>query len=632
MASMEMLMEADRRGILPPDKKALLDEAISRGLPAQEQAPPKRTHREAEDANPLPGPSFLQRLNTRDTYAGVGGTIGGLGGATLGAASPIPGGAAIGGLGGGAGGAAVGSLFYDLVNPGKTEGMFGPTMEALGQAKQDAMWGGGANIAGNIAGRAWKGGMSKLLGVGGEESKRLAEEAERQGIDLGIVHVSKAPFVRGAPGVVGVFPFIGAPVRQGQARIVGQLDDRAASLLNDMAPTSTRQEVGSSLTKAAEIRYDKFNTIKSTLYKRFEDLAGKLDDPNIVRTDPIRDALSDIKARQAKETVPLGYPIKEPGQKLEPFKGDPLGEFLDQLERLPSNISIEEARGLQKTLNKASSRARPEGIDVERISQMAAAVKEAINAPDLSRAAPEEAKAVVEALNRANTFFNQTSKRFETPTAQKFGRVDKNIFEPGFFKPGTINSDEVFNAVYKANSPEALDDLRKLVGPAQFQNASRAYLDKQLKASIVTTKEGSLVGDTVSAAKFEKNMGLDTPEGKKSFEAILKGSPVKMKDWEDFLSVAIKATDITVADPSKFLVRRLILGGSLAGGLTGGIAVDGGVASIPVAVISTLAMRQGSKYLMSPFKLKQLTAVLNDTATDQQKRALIGRLLEPYGE
>ena len=48
MSEAELLLEADRRGLLSSDKKAMLDEARRRGLIKDALAP---SHREAEDAS-----------------------------------------------------------------------------------------------------------------------------------------------------------------------------------------------------------------------------------------------------------------------------------------------------------------------------------------------------------------------------------------------------------------------------------------------------------------------------------------------------------------------------------------------------------------------------------------------------
>src|SRR3990172_2119956 len=94
MAKLELLLEAERRGILPPDKKILLDEARRRGLiqgSKEESVSPPPTIEGASPWEVGEMPTPREALQANAGLVETGGTIGGmLGGARLGAAVGAP--------------------------------------------------------------------------------------------------------------------------------------------------------------------------------------------------------------------------------------------------------------------------------------------------------------------------------------------------------------------------------------------------------------------------------------------------------------------------------------------------------------------------------------------------------------
>jgi hypothetical protein len=534
-------------------------------------------------------------------------------------------------LAGGVLGAGAGSLIFDLSEDmpeiiettrrgeiGAIEPMLETSRRALGAMEEEAKWAGGTMAAGPALRHLGKPLLGKAMGLLKPEQRRIADLAHSQGIDLAPTHVSPRKLVKGLPRVLGVFPFVGAPYRQGQARVVGQLDERAADLLNTLAPASTRYDVAKGLTGAAVKRYAKFNRVASTLYDRFYKIADDLPVKDIIPTQPLKEELAEVAAREGVERITL-----QTGEPLQRFGTDAIGDWLKQLSDLPERITVEQARGLERQLNAILRTAGKEGWDVSRLSGMKQALQDAKASLDISRLAPDAGQRVIGAWHNANEFFAQSRRGFETPTARRFGRVDKNIFRKGVFKPGTVTQDQVFEAVYQAKSPEALADLRKLVGPSEFKKASRKFLETSFNAARVPAKEGALVEDMFSAANFEKRLGLDTKEGWDALGEILKGSDLTVKDWRNFLEVAKKATDITIRDPSTFVMRRFVLGA----GLAGSVAMGAGQISIPAAVFISYIARKSAKGLMSRRQLYMMTRVLEDGTPDHLRRTLVTRLL-----
>lgn len=617
-----LIEEARRRGLIeapPPEavpqrqpSPLLLEEAQRRGL----------IKKPAKSYVPIPAlikPELAPRrkeLLSRQDFEALGGSAGGMiGGVTAG----LP-----GALGGGALGASGGSAYYDALRdlsatikdrPPQEGGVVDQVREMARAGYDDLIWGMGTASVGPILRRV-KPLLGKALGVSGTRQK--TDLAHALGVKIGPTHVSKRAAVRGMSRVLGVFPFVSTPYRKGQVRVVGQLDDAAADLLNTLAPSSNAYDVGEKLTKAAVRRYSKGNKIASVLYKRFNDLADSLPVKEIVDTASIRDQMAEIAERQGAEAITL-----QSGEALKGFGGDAVGDYLKQLTDLPERISVRQARGLERELNAILRTAAKEGWDVSRLKGVKGALQQAKDSLDVSQLPPEVGEQVMKAWSDANGFFTELKTAFQTPTARRFGRVDKNIFGKGVFKPGSINQDEVFNTVFRSKSPEALSDLRTLVGDKDFRRAARQYLTDAFEKSRVPAKEGALVEEMFSAAAFEKRLGLNTQEGQAALTEILRGSPVTPKDFQNFLSVAKTATDITIRDPSTFVMRRFVLGA----GLAGSIAMGAGQISVPAAVFMSWMARQGAKFLMNPEQLRTMTRVMSDSVPDHQKRILFTRLI-----
>lgn len=572
---------------------------------------------------PAPTPDVLERSTlgavSRGNVMAVGGTVGGVLGAPAGPAGVV-GGAALG--------AGAGSYAYDLAeNIARKLGTPQRAPRGLGESTREALGGATEEAAFSLlpgAAPAYRAVKAKIAGVAGAGAQAAARAAESIGIPIGISHVTERSAVRGWSQVLGGFPFVGTPFRAGQARVVGALDDHAADLLNTLAPTTTAPQAATGMYRAAASRYDKFDTVSSALYKRFYDLADALPpgQREIVPTAPIKEWLGELEARLAKQEITL-----ESGERMAGLGTDEVGEWLKQLRGLPSRVSVEQARWLERELNASMGKARAQGWDISRLSGLKEALQSAKTSLDLGAVPPEQAQRIMGAWERANSFFHTARQPFESATAKRFGRVERNVFGHGAFVPGTKNADELFSDVFHSRSPEALDDLRKLVGTQPFRNATRAFLERELRAARLVQPEGSVVPELFSAQRFSKALGLSTPEGRATLETMLRGSGVPAGDFYRFLSVAQNATDITIRNPSTYLMRRLTLGGLTAGSIMGSALFAGASVSIPYAMLLTAALRQGSKALMNPRTLRELTVLGDPNVNDYVRKATLLRVL-----
>lgn len=544
-------------------------------------------------------------------------------------------------LAGGALGSMAGSGLYDLTqdmaewlgltSPDTRSPDVAERLQKMGAAgRGDFMFGGAGQMMGPFLQRAGKGVKSWALGLNRPGMREATDLAHGQGIHIGPIHLSPRKWARGYSRVIGVFPIVGTPMRTGQLRVVGDIDARAADLLNTLAPR-TSMDIGEEMTKSAEYNYKRFRAIGGALYDNFADLANNLSVLDVIPTKALKAEMAGYAARAVRET-----PVLQSGARMQPPSGgDPLGDWLRQIDELPEHITVEQARGLQRTLNQMSRENIKSADDFARMTGMRDAVRQSINGIDVSRLPPAEAENVTKALRVANQFWAENAATFQTATAKRFGRVNTNMFEPGFFKAGSLDRDEVFKAVFRSGSVDAISDLRKLVGGRVYNKAVRSYMETAFRNATIPAKEGGSVGDLFSAQKLEKILGIDSENGRRVLNAMLSHTSLSPDTLNRFLKAAKTATDVTIRDPSSFVMRRVTLGGAAAIG--GALLLGAGKITIPKALILTYFARQVSKGLMDPDTLRRLTRAIGDNATEQQKRALLMRMVEgweqdPYPE
>ena len=550
----------------------------------------------------------------RSTAMGVGGTVGSVLGEVAGPLG-IAGGAAAGG--------AAGSLVYDTADSvlryatgagergpmGAPEDPLAPTKRALTGAEEEFAWTGGA-MALIPALRSIK---PFLLGVHTPSARRLQKVSEQMKIPLGATSVTERGWVKGMGKVIGVFPFVGTPAKYQAVRTEVALRKSYNRILNELAPNATLADVGVDLTQGAVQRFGKFKAAAAELYDDFFKKASALSVPDIFPT-------TKATALAAKLTgkIKAGETILKTGDKLQAPIPKTLDDFIEKMIDLPDHITAEQYRKLQLDLGEVMSSMRREGFDISRAVKIKKALELDFNNPNISRLDPEEGLGVVNSLAMANEFYSKNIAAFQTPTAKRFGRVNKKMFEAGAFKPGTIYEDEVFKVVFNSKSPEALRSLRSLVGPERFGAATRKYIETAFE-KLIDPKTGSF-----DAAKFGKAIGLGSESGEQALAEMLKGTTVQMDTLKNFVELATRTGTVSLPDTSAFIARRMTLGGWRAG--LGALSLGSPIAANPaLGILGIFAVRHGSTVISSPKKLKAMIKILEPTTTDHQRRALLVR-------
>ena len=576
---------------------------------------------------PDPRPFITQEtggLVSRPAFEAAGGTAGGVVGAGAGATTG-PGMAATT-LGGAALGAAAGSAAFDTVDaaarliagqPAREDEPLDPAWRALEAGRQELIWGGGALSLGPVF-KAFKTGGGKLLGVGSEAVKKTGRAAESMGIPMGILQATDRKGLKGITRVLGVFPFVGTPIKTSAKEsgigIAAKFDDT----LNTLAPNATMADLGVDLTTAAKGKFKQVKKIAGAMYDRFYQFADEASVKEIFPTDGVVKVASDLVAQKD-----AGKIILKTQKQLVTPTADPMADFLSDLREMPDHITAEQLRQLQRDLQDTAMTMQRDGYDLHRVIEVKKALEKSLNMPNVSLLPKEEGLKIGNALTNANAFYAENMKRFETATAKKFGRVDKNIFGPGAFKAGSRDSDEIFAAVFNSKSPQAVHDLRRVVGARQMGKATRKFLQESFNAA-----GGDRVADDLSAFnpdKFAEVIGIGTREGKQALSAMLHGTGVKVADLEAFVDVARKSGSIVIPDTSTFIQRRVTIGGIR--NLLGGVALGAVGLQNPVgAVVGVLLTRKGAKILSSPSMLRSLSRAMDDTVPDMQRRALVLRV------
>jgi hypothetical protein len=464
--------------------------------------------------------------------------------------------------------------------------------------------------------------VGKVFGVRTPQALTAAQLARMHGVELGAVDVGNQN-PRILAKVLGVFPITGAPLRTARDAKEAQLQASVRYTLNTIAPTaSLSQEMGVDLMKAAQQADAKFTNTAAVLYDRFRVAASKAG-----AVIPTSDAKTVIQ--KWADDFAAGQITLTDGEVLKGGVNEQFERFLTDTLNLPDKITWAQYERLQNQFEAFIDKMNPDGFTVKRVAQIKQGMER-----DLNAIADPTVKKLKE---DADTFFSNGILAFQTPTAQKFGRVDKNIFKPGPDKPGTINPDELMRPVFNTDSPIALKQLRDLVGDDAFRRASRTHLENSFQQSWKSEVRHGEPVDVFDPEGMAKSIGLAPGQKDKrlALEEMLRGTGVRVQDVEDMLTRIRIAKQ---ADPSAFVSRRVTLGGVAAltaiGG-AGAAAVGGPVAAAGSPLVTALATWGAynfSKLLASPQALKAFTRSFQPDINDVTRRAVYFRLLRELGD
>ncbi len=568
----------------------------------------------------------------------------------------------VGGLGGTVGGAVVGGLpgatFFGAAGVGIADLLFDSAVDAaqaagLLQGKRKTKAEVLSRAAGDMtldfmisgamvgAGPAFGAAKRALLGLKGLQPGELMKASRALEVELGIQDATSSGFMSGVQDVVGRFPFVGTPFKRSGLRKLEQVNRAKSNILSEIAPVEALPRLGVNMHRAATNYFASAKKGIDAEYTKFYDMAVETNArvPTTEGKTAITDILDDIASnrpfvlKEVKEVAKDGSSSVVTKRIPLPPKNSPAVTFLRKLSELEEGQGALQFRTLMKELNQEMDKAlaRKDKNGFRLLFDAKTAFKR-----DLENiAGPPEVK---QQLLKANKIFARQMRFFSSPTAQRFRRIDKNVFSQGPFEAGIKEADELFTIVFNANSTRDLTKLWKLVGPDNFAKAARSHVDRVFRAAIKETDNGSVL----RIDRIRKELGLDDPSSTRfgAFRGMLAlgGNKVKPAQVAQFLDVAEAAFKLGIPNVSKFIARRATLGGRKAalGALTFGavgagsaISLGAGVGLAANAVTIVMARSFGS-FLTNPKALRWATEAIDTNLSARVRTAATIRFIRLF--
>lgn len=398
----------------------------------------------------------------------------------------------------------------------------------------------------------------------------LARASREIGFELLPIDVSLGRFARGFAEVAGKFPFFGGPMRAAKERQAGQAAEALAGFQEKLGPATSQSQRSKALLASGKASFEKFRADADMLYGEFRRLADATG--AMVGTDIPREAaqgvLDTIKTRtptgqiRTRGRVPAGFatgPAIPPAVKTRPLPiagemakvRDMAGEFA----KLSPELTLDQMKGLLARWDDVMK-----GLKTGEARSLMMNLKKSVDgALDSSlRATPE----VLEAKARADLEFAARIKIFETPTAQAFGRIERNVFKTGFKAAGAASVTKLFKMVFDADDPIAMVNLRKLIDDdAVFKQAVAGHFADVITGATKITRQS---GVSLDAKKIERSFGLTSvaSDRYRTFAQMVQGAGVDPSQVKTFLDAFSLASEVQIGRASQFIARRGTLGGA----------------------------------------------------------------------
>ena len=328
-------------------------------------------------------------------------------------------------------------------------------------------------------------------GVFGKPDKQLYDSAKKIGYPLSLSD-SGNMISRGYGRVIGVFPYVGNPIKGSFVKKANILNKTANDTLNTFAPDVTLTKLGVDIsTKNIKESYKIYTNLidegkitlktgktfkdsrKDSIYKFARDGKNIPDYITVNQYRGLKDSIKDFARKSSKD----GYNIKV------------LTGFKSALEK---DLRLLTKKSYQKNLLDnvyPMSKSKAKNLDPNLLSDIATKLKFAdkvyANGLENSIITNKLKKQASDAGVKLTAIPGK--KVFDSSVARDFKKVDKNIFGPGFEVQGSITADQL-GKVLIANrnvTPQLLDDLRTLVGDKAYKNFVRSRLQTGYDKSLV---------------------------------------------------------------------------------------------------------------------------------------------------
>jgi hypothetical protein len=438
-----------------------------------------------------------------------------------------------------------------------------------------------------------------------EQAKKLAKE----GVPLSLGQASSSPFVRGIYNLSSRMPLAGAP---GQQQLLKTFEAVDTALNKRISPTAkvnplTETERSKLIQEFGMQSFKDWRSSYKSVYKKAEQL-------NKQKGDYFPLANLAIRSQNALSKSELARPPKD------------LVQLVDDITKnADKKINYNDVDVLGNRISTLSGKYDParKGPEADQdayriITSIQDQFKKQIRDPN------DQAGRLILAGDR---LFKEYMSVVEGGTGKEFQKaLGRGALRPGIGRPPSKRLEDLYKNVFTdAKSPEAVKELKILIGKDRTNNLAANYLDD------IFTKY--LRGDKRDFGKLYNELGFDNLKSKK-FEAtkeLLKDYQyTSADDLYDFLNI-LKEFPEALPDVNTFVLRSGLLRSAQSLGPTAligttGINVGGGVG----AVAGFGMLRFLNSFLARPFNKNLLKEAAK--AGKDKKQEFIQRILNSLPE
>lgn len=535
-----------------------------------------------------------------------------------------------------------------------------PDQQTVGMLDQvsNAVVNGGLDVAFGTAGSAIPGGfrgfLQKVWGIT-PRALELFQTAKAAGIDLNIANVSENEVSRGFLKILGVMPGLNMPYTAAVGAQEEQMAHRVGQMVEGIAggSTPTRPQLSKDTMTAADKNFqvvtDQFNKDYDELLARAK-VAGPIvpttvsgknaDGEEVMSLQGIGQAyLSHVKASTMPQMTesPTGSMIARSGQLGENISADKQAvAFAQRLTNLPKVITVQQASGLLDQLDTLFARAQKDGTQVYELAQLKDGVRYALTQAVEPNTTGRFQTAQQYQQGQIGRQFNDLDQRwskmrqvFESPTAQKFNTVTRNMFRIALQRPGTRTEDTIGDLLWNMNSPDQVEQLRSLVGDDLVHKGFASFLEQ---AHLNATKNAGINAEFDPVA-FQKELGMDNPKSAKwqAVQSAMDGSGYSPQMLQNFVKGAIAAKTLEAQSSATMVARRWVLGGFVSALHAilpvGGALEEGGLGAGVGALAGVVTAYKGAQILSSPRTLQWMINAQDNALPLAQRKANLIRVL-----
>jgi len=514
---------------------------------------------------------------------------------------------------------------------------------ASGEALLEIATGGTAGairITGRTTGRL-------ATGIGKAEED-IAEAAAEQGVKLAPFQLGKRQLGKGIVNVLGRFPIIGS-----RARDVGIASEEALKKMKDELPS--RLVPLMSTAKLGTKIFDQSRTLVKTVGAKFEDRYGEL----FLEANRLKVSYNPENTRQVANEILLELKKRRPAKKkVAEVPTDFIGKETAKVE---TKESIEAAKATEGMINfieenvlnlTDQSLAQMDELLLKidqqvgtaekgtkaAFARLMAPLKAGVKSDILKNGIGEGAQEIGERLATIDADYAETMNfLFETATGNKFGSVRKTGLR-GTVAPSKeatrMTVDKLANIVIDIDSPQAMEELSRLISPKTFQEIGGRVLANIFEDSMRELANGAIKLDADKLAKNLGKIGADTTRAD-ALGFLFKKTGMDEKAIDSLVEAAISIADTPIPNWSTFIARRAGIGG--AKGVVRGmvpflaLAGSGGAAGGGAgALLGGLLFLGGSKLLVdvvsNPVSARAFGKVISEEASMVVKRAAFLRI------